>query len=224
MIILRQGAKNWDDPLKKKARRVTIINPYRLIFGKCLPSKKQYWTLCGEMAFNSHIQHGCELHQMVEEKLISPNQFHGIEGNRDIHELNTEALKGSSYDEAHLYNGEFTDVLDKALGEKSLNPGIVYLDTIQEPYGSVILLSKTLSILNNIHGSVLLVWNFIKESGYCERSYLWGSVMEEFKKNQLFLKSIRGWEQFGGDKVFWYGGTGKSSTTMGTVVFFRRDD
>lgn len=221
MILLQQGAKIWDDSSKKNARRTTIIDPYRKIFGESLPTEKQYWTLCGEMASKGKIQDGCELNQVVQEGLIFPEQFHGVEGNKEIYLANINAMNDSQYG-AHFYCGEFTEVLDQILGEGNLNPGIIYLDTIQEPKGSSALLAKTLDILNNTIGNILLTWNFIKDNNYRNRHYSWEYVKKELDSNALFRLAIRyGWRQLDGDKTFKYGGTGKTSTTMGSIVFIR---
>lgn len=223
-VTLELGAKNWGCSHKQDARLETIIKPYNAIFGNnCVPPKKQYWTLCGEMASNNSILKGCELDHMVRIGFITPEQFHGVEDNKDIYLANVKALS-NSYDKVNLYNGEFIKILDRALKKKTLNPGVVYLDTIQEPEGSSEFLATVLDILNQTVGSTMLVWNFIQRNNYRNRHYSWDDVKSILNRNSLFRLSVRRWEQFGGDKVFWYGGTGKSSTTMGTVVFFRRDN
>lgn len=221
VITLQQGQKNWSCPHKQQARQATIIQPYRKLFGNTLPPNKQYWTLCGEMAKDNTILDGCELSQMVQEDLISPDQFHGVEGNSQIHQLNIQALANSPLNTAHLYNEEFTKVLDITLGCGNLNPGIVYLDTIQGPKKAVSLLSTTLDILNQINGPMMVVWNFIKENKYRGVNFSWEHVESIAKKNYLYQNVIQNWKQFGQCTVFQYGGTGKSSTTMGSVVFYK---
>lgn len=220
MITLKPNQKDWSCPHKQEARRVTIIQPYRELFGNKLPPDKQYWTLCGEMAKDNSVLEGCELSQMVKEGLISPNQFHGVEGNTQIHQSNIQALK-PPFNTANLYNGEFSNILDTALGSGILNPGIVYLDTIQEPKNALVLLATTLDILNQLDGPVLLTWNFIKEHRSRGREYTWEQVESISKKNTLYQSAIHNWNQFGQCTVFQYNGTGRSSTTMGSIVFYK---
>lgn len=220
MKTLPIGTKNWSCPHKQEARFKTIIEPYTILFGKVLPPDRQYWTLCGEMASNGAISEGCELSQMVQVGLIKPNQFHGVEGNPQIHEANVRALK-RPFNKAHLYQGELTDILDQALGEGRLAPGIVYIDTIQEPLGAAPLLATTLDILNQTTGTTLVAWNFIKGNRWRGRDYSWNSVRETLNQNHFYRRVSSKWEQLGEDKTFQYEGTGKSSTTMGSVVFFR---
>ena len=220
MITLQPGLKNWSCPHKQEARVKTIIEPYQKLFGNKLPSNKQYWTLCGEMAVNGTIVDGCELTQMITLGLIQPNQFHGIEGNPEIYSKNKAALK-SPLNEANLYQGEFTEVLDNALRNNNFNPGIVYLDTIQEPKGASELLAVTLDVLNQTLGSVLLIWNFVKDHNYRNHHHSWESVYDTLVKNTLYRKASSTWNQFE-KKAFQYNGTGRSSTIMGSVVFFRK--
>jgi hypothetical protein len=223
MKILQPGAKQWGHTSKVEARRKTIIEPYQAVFGQTLPRDRQYWTLCGELGPDGYLQTGCELDQVVSSELIEANQFHGVEGNIDIHHSNIRAIQRSDYPDANLYYGEFTEVLDQALGNGNLTPGIVYLDTIQEPHGASRLLARTLDILNHTKGSTLLTWNFIYANRHRNRHHTWKGVLKELENNQLFLSTIgKGWEQFGEEIVFRYEGTGKSSTTMGTVVFVRQ--
>jgi hypothetical protein len=214
----------WDDPSKVVARQATILAPYRLEFGTKLPPDQQYWTLCGEMADGDRIQRDCELDQMVREGLIRPEQFHGVEGDEGIYLANVRALRTPPYHQSHLYNGEFTDVLDQALGNGQLRPGLVYLDTIQEPRYSSRLLAGTMNILNYAEGPTLLVWNFIKERPHYGHHHPWEDVYRSLSRQDLFRSAVRkgGWKQHL-ETVFHYHGTGKrSSTTMGTIVFVRR--
>jgi hypothetical protein len=219
--ILKLGEKNWGDPTKQKVREMTIVEPYRKLFGSSLPESLQYWSLCGQLGSNGTLQSGCELDYVVSRGLVTPGQFHGIEGNPEIFRENQKCLTGK-YKCAHLYQGEFTDVLDQALGEKTLRPGIVYLDAIQCPEGALDLLATTLDILNCVQCPTILTWNFVKGNRYQGRDYSWDSIIQSAKKNKLFQKSLSSWNQLDDGKVFEYPGTGRSCTTMASVVLYRK--
>jgi hypothetical protein len=171
------------------------------------------------MGINGSISPGCELSQMVEEGLIKPKQFHGIEGNPEIHNNNKRAIgktKGPS-----LYCGEFVSVLDKVLGSGQFKPGIIYLDTIQEPKKSVELLSLVFDIVNQTVGKTMVVWNFVQGNKYRGRMFSWEEIQREAVSNYRYCLAVQKWKQFKKDFVFSYGGTGRSSTTMGSVVYYR---
>jgi hypothetical protein len=222
--ILQLGAKRWDDPSKVEARRVTLINPIQEVFGARLPADRQYWGLCGEMADGANLQPNCELGQLVTEGILKPRQYNGVEANEAIHLANVAALH-APYSGARLYHGEFTEVLDEALGRGTLRPGVVYLDTIQEPRKSTVLLAKTLNILNYTTGTVMLIWNVILANHHRNRHHSWGDVTGYLRHNDLFRVSFEeGWVQAADHKLFRYAGTGRSNTTMGTVVFLRRGE
>ena len=225
MKTLKPGQKQWGHPTKVAARQQTIIEPYRALFGKKIPADLQYWTLCGELALGTDIQPNCELDHMVRAGIITPQQFHGVELNPDIHAVNTKATRKAPYNKAKLYQGEFTQVLDQALGEGLLAPGIVYLDTISEPKYGADMLSQTMAILNEAREqadncySTLLVWNIIIGHRRRNRHYSWDAVAKEVLRKGLTL-SETGWQHYG-EEVYSYPGTGRSCTTMGTVVFYQ---
>lgn len=213
---------------KREAREVTIIEVYRSIFDReALPLDRQYWTLCGQMvdAGTGLFQPFCELRHVVTQGLVSPHQFVGVELNAEIHALN-KSVGERTYSKGAgptFINGEITRVLDENLGRGTLYAEVVNLDLICEPKEGVKILSRTMDILNHIDGPTMLVWNVILSRTWpLKRTHTWSEVAEALNEDSLF-RSARphGWSQFE-EKVFPYGGTGNSSTTMGTVVFIRR--
>jgi hypothetical protein len=218
--------KVFGDPYKAEARKTTIIDPYRALFGGSLPTEGQYWTLCGPMGtqptiplYTETLNALSEIGQMVSMGLIVPDQFHGVEIELRTHQENLRVLTTSPYYSAHLYHGELTHVLDEHL--PTLLPSIVYVDTNTEPVKAIELLSGTLTVLNAVCAATMVVWNFIIGRRHPRvLRYSWSDVQALAASNGLLQYSLRGWEQL--KNVFEYGGTGRSTTTMGTVVFYRR--
>lgn len=117
---------SWGCPKKKTARLETIIKPYRKYIGQKLPPNKQYWTMCSDCT-NKHgqLDQGCEFSQMVNEGLITPNQFYGV----DIEEKYIESNKILDTD-AHWIWDDFYYAMRESYNNNMFNPGIVNYDTI----------------------------------------------------------------------------------------------
>lgn len=211
---------------KKDARIISIIESYIKFFGQNnLPQDKQYWTLCGQMSHGNELQKYCELNHMVSEKLITPNQFYGVELNKIIHNKNVEIVQTSTAykkNNPNLIHGEISQVLNEHLGTNKLNPHIINLDTVSEPKNGVIILAKTMDILNYVDSPVMVIWNVLMYHSLYNRKHSWKDVADLLEENSLFRYSYQyGWSQFK-KKVFSYKGTGKSASKMGIVVFVRK--
>ena len=109
--------KNYACPKKIEARHQTVIGAYQAIFLAKLPKCKQYWTLCARQVDADGLLNGSELQQILEARLITERQFHGVDKDERIIELNRKHLP-----KAHWYCDNLYTVLSNA---SPFDPAIV---------------------------------------------------------------------------------------------------
>lgn len=155
--------KNWSCPKKQAARWETIIAQYRSSFGHSVPHDKQYWTICGQCATKEGERlHGCEVWQLIENGLIVPEQFRGVEIESDIHHLNVKA-----FPELNWYNDDFYHSMIVANDQGKFNPAIVNADLPKTPDGGAAYISKIMAFLSAIPAAdILFVANLILRMKY----------------------------------------------------------
>lgn len=217
--MLIKDAKNWSCPKKLEARRQTIIEPYREIFGKNIPRGKQYWAMSGQCATSSGLPlENCELDQVVNSGLINISQFHGVEINHEIHKLNDQG-----WPEANWHCGDFLRVMQGSCADEEFNPAIVNADFITMPDRTIGYLSDILSFLSFVTKEVMLVANMVMEyQRFPERNRDIEFVMNRLNNKGQFQKSLknREWKVYN-QKYYSYTGTGQESrTTMGSLIFY----
>jgi hypothetical protein len=118
--------KFYNCPKKIKARHQTIIAPYKTIFQNSLPQNKQYWTMCSNHSDEQgNFQPHSELGQLLEESLITENQFYGVDIEPNIIQLNKLAKPNVNW-----INDDFLRAMQKAFKENNFNPGVVNADLI----------------------------------------------------------------------------------------------
>ncbi len=218
MSILDLDEKSWHlDDRKKTARDLSVIKAYRTVMGqRAVPSDRQYWSLCGQM-FNSST--GCpekdsEFDHITQEGLVKPEQFNGAEQNPAIHQGNSHAYPGVRF---HL--GDIVQSLRKALSQGSFCPGLIFLDSTNEPKRAVKLLSDVMDVVNYVPGPVLVVCNVVFWCRISNRQFDWKSITQEMDnpKNGFGAAYRHGWSQT--RDIYNYATT---ATAMGTVVLLRK--
>lgn len=214
---MKLNQKDWSCPKKQAARLETIILQYKKYFGQKLPNEKQYWTFCGQCATPDGKQlQGCELWQLIESGLISVNQFHGVEINKEIHVMNVKA-----FPEIKWYNDDFYRAMVKANSDKNFNPAIVNIDLPKTPDGGAAYISKILSFLNATCDEVLVVVNVILRM----RFYT-------IKNGDYVINLLNKYPQFRyamkenwilSDSYYEYNGTGNTGSRvwMGSFIFVK---
>jgi hypothetical protein len=214
---MRLNQKNWGDPKKIQARQDTILTPYRNFYHRHgIPKNRQYWTMCGQCASaKGELIKGCELDQMVREKLIVPNQFHGSEIVLEIHEVN------SMVPEAYWHNKDFYQAMVEASNRDDFNPAVVNIDTISMTKEGALQIAKIMSFLSKLNiRRVMVIANIILQI----RSHFSSNQKTmDFLKELLpfqFAMSNGGWHIY--DRGYVYSGTGGNNTTMGTIIFYRK--
>lgn len=193
--------KNWALPTKQQARLRTVIEQYPL---RSLPPEKQYWSMCG-----LNDRPGCEVDQIINAGLIEPGQWNGVEINPQTHTVNV-----ATYPELAWYCGDFYWTMANAAG---FNPGIINADLIQTPDTGAAYIARIMSLVEV--PQVMLVANFVLGDRFVPLKS-GDHAIEKLSECHQFRVAMRsGWEY--GGKCYTYPGTGRTRTTMGSLIFFR---
>ena len=202
-------------PKKHKARQETIILPYRQHFGQSIPKDKQYITLCAtHHDDNKKLLKGSELHQLLEAKLITIDQFVGIDYDEEIIRENREAIPDASWDFGDLYK-----TLIELGNNGKLNPAIVNCDLLQMPKAGTVEVAKIMALLSSFDDIMLISNCILKNRG---RRCSQNEMVHYLYRHEQFKFALQcGWKLHD-NKSYGYHGTGKDYTDMGSVVFYRQ--
>jgi len=208
---LELNQKDWGCPKKLKARKDTIIDMYRKHFYDKLPKEKQHWTMCGQCSTeDNQIATGCELDQLTKEGLITPNQFYGVETQKEI------AMSNSLLEtEANFINNDFYKAMVEADNDDNFNPAIVNADMISMPKSAAEYLSKIIAFLTERVNDIMLVCNLVLR---CRCKHVGGSdIIKALNELPRFTMNIKHWEME--LKYYQYYGTGNNNTILGSIIF-----
>ncbi|MDD5512118.1 MAG: helicase associated domain-containing protein, partial [Dehalococcoidales bacterium] len=201
---------------KVRARQESVIDVYRNVFGrKKLPKGKQYWSMCAVcIGPDGDVLPKSELHQIIEAGLIQPQQFHGVDQDKNIYKTNQR------YEHATWYHDDFYSAVSTAADGPDFNPGIVNVDTLLEPKRGVDLFCRVLERLRDVRG-VLFVGNFVTQDRW--HSYTVDDVVERINQHPRFQEvahTLR-WKP---DGAFYHyrGSAKKGRTKMCSVLLWRR--
>jgi hypothetical protein len=98
--------------------RTENVGIYRRLTGlSSIPADRGYWTLCNLQPASLD----SEIEQMVASGLITKEQFHGIDKDKEIIIHNR-----ATHPKAHWHHGDWTQIV---LNSSAFNPSLVYLDT-----------------------------------------------------------------------------------------------
>jgi hypothetical protein len=208
--------KNYACPKKIEARNQTIIAIYRSFFYQKLPPHKQYWTLCARHVDDrGELLNGSELSQLLQEKIITKKQFHGVDRDQDIIHINSKYIN-----EANWYCGDLYSVLGNS---SNFNPAIVNCDLIEGPKTGSYLAGQILHLLTrrNVR-DVVFVINFVIGSRFYPEGISVDAIVEFLNKNTLFNIALADGDWRYLPEIYCYDGTGsKSKTRMGSIIFYR---
>lgn len=198
---------------KLDSRYNTIIKYYRDKYKQSLPIDKQYYSICAQCSDEEgNIIEGCELHQLLDSSFIAAEQFHGIDIDPEVYNLNTKNTSG-----AHWYNGSLIDVIAVQAAKLNFNPGVINIDTLNMPKRGVKLLADLLFLTRNIP-ECMYVGNFIL---FTRGKY---SAPEEII-NCLNKEDVMKYVDIEWDGTcYLYGGSfGDKKTLMGTIILYRKN-
>lgn len=216
--MLEQGAVTEFGTCPNKAEsRAEIVKRYEFTFGRdSLPRGQQYWTLCGEMAGPQGLQPRCEMLHMLELGFITPDQFRGVEGNAAIHAANVRACPRRDVRLIH------DDIVHALQVEKRLCPGLINLDTVNEPANAARLFTSTLQAVHHTSGDCLIVLNTVLRSPHSGRVHEIGDLAQAILRSGVACSLIEAGGWVNDVTAPTYPGTGKRSRTeMGMMFFYR---
>lgn len=165
--------KTWSCPKKQAARIETILANG--------PVANQYWSMAGLSTTQ-----GCEVDQILNAGFIRPEQFHGVEINRDIHDANVAAWPNLAW-----HHGDFFQVMRECEG---FNPSLVNADLLQTVDTAADYIARVFHLLEPF--AAVLIANFIMEHrGYrCDPD----DVLRRLGQCQQFRHAMRsGWRHDG---------------------------
>ena len=212
---LELNQKNWGCPKKLKARMETIIKMYRKHFYYTLPENKQYWTMCGQCSTSKgKLVKGCELDQILKEKLIISGQFHGVESQNEIAELNNQIEI-----DAHFHHNDFYRAMVESDNDDDFNPAIVNADMISMPVTAAEYLSRIIAFLTQRSNNIMLICNLVLR---CRCKHVAGSdIIKTLNNKPLFRRNIKHW--YMEPNFYQYYGTGNNNNSiMGSVIFVKK--
>ena len=204
-------------PKKIASRQQTIINIYRNRYNlQSIPEDKQYWTICGRCSYEyGKLEEHCEPDQIISSGLVKPNQFHGIEISQEIYDWNAKANKDINW---HL--GDFYETMVEYSNHNYFNPAIINADMLLMPKNGAQYLSKILSFIDTKVKDVMVVANYVAECRHLRSNM--DDIVSNIEKEPSFQLAFNNGNWSIHDEYYWYNGTGKTSTKMITVIFFKQ--
>lgn len=177
-----QKMRAYTSHSKQLARMASSINPIHDVFGNSIPDHLRYFSTCGLSD-----QPGTEFQQLIENKVITPPQFVGVDHDRDTYLHNIKTVQGPTF----LY-GEFLYWLRKYKQEEKLNPAVVHFDSptqmVKEqmrpasqifstlstlPAPIIFIINTTIRAHSNVQTSLGLIGAISEYPGFDTYRHLW---------------------------------------------------
>ena len=210
---------NWSNSKKVSARHETIISQYRKLIGRqSIPLSKQYWTLAANQTDGKgNLLKGGELDQIINCGLIAPNQYYGVDIDKETCDNNKAITNG-----AHWIHGDFYTELVKAHNAGDFDVGIINFDTLNMAARGSVDLAKIMYLLSIKEDliDVMLVGNFILRHR-CVQDSLPVDIVSELERQPQFQFAMkkRNWKS--DYEIYTYNGSGKCKATwMGSIIFY----
>ena len=203
-------------PKKLEARFQTIIKTYKEHYNiNHIPKDKQYWSICGRCSYQmNQLEPYCEPDQLVKEKLITPQQFFGVEICEEIFNFN------NSNKDFNWFLGDFYETIVEYANNNEFKPAIVNVDMLLMPKFGVEYLSRIMHFLDSIkETNIMLIGNFIMKSRHQVAKK--EDIMNGLQKEAMFQDAMSNGNWNIHNDFYLYNGTGKTRTKMGTVILFK---
>jgi hypothetical protein len=209
------SSKNWSGKSKVAARHDTVIYPYYSIFGQSIPKNEQYWTLAGNVGNNEgEINPECEALQVTNSKLVSPNQFFGVDVSEEVISKNKILLPKFNW-----MNGRLSQV---ARQTPKFNPAIINIDHHKMIEAASSDLFSMISILNKIEKpNILLVFNVLAKNPYNGYEDSEDSIVRFLCSNHHFQEFLTKFNPFNRG-VYRYEGTGIGIKKFLSFIFYKK--
>lgn len=200
----------FDSEHKLESRRETIIRPYRRYFGDRIPDGKQYWTLCAECARDGKLLPESEFAQVLEEGLITKDQFYGV----DLDSKAIEENKKLGY--GNFIEGNFLGVIG---AYKNFNPAVVNLDLLSSYKRNKYLIRTLFRTLSEHNG---LIYNInVFTQNFRSKGQTSNEIIDDICEDEgwLWFFKLYNWETAFQTHV--YKGKG-NDTVMTSLTFFKK--
>jgi hypothetical protein len=212
--------KTWACERKIAAREGSIL----------IPAREKGWVRCpgdlyslgGLFASRGGVLPGSEIHQLVGEppKFVPAERYNLIDLDPEVIRANREAVRGTVYEKASFYEGEFFAVLNNLYRLGVFRPSVVIFDTTSEAEATFRLARRILRLLNLTRRRILFVVNFILARTYPASRRTTPSDFRTLVAPFRDEAESSGWIQV--REAEEYGGTGhRSATTMMYMTFWR---
>jgi len=208
MIAMKVNKNDWVREEKIKAREETIIKIYSVLFDQqSLPLDKQYWTLCSKCINDGKIIENTEPYQVINSGLIRPHQFHGVEIEIEIHNIN------KTCSDLNFYHGDLLSVLRQEAHKPDFNPAIVNADFFGTPITEAKKFLDILYLLRN-QRDIMVVGNFSLQAKH--KKFVPDDIIIELNKHSLVKEISKVWKY---SQCYEYI---SSAYKMGTIIFYKR--
>lgn len=208
--------KQWNHIRKVKARHDTVIDTYRQWSNRTsLLDGLYYWTMCGKCGENGKVLPMYEFDHVIKSKLIRPNQWIGVEKNKEYYKHN----KSISHHGGQWLYGDFIQKYQELCWQ--FPPGLINIDTYHFYEKATDLLADVL-LLSEMSHKVMVICNIVKEHDLY-RPLMSDGETEEILSHHAGLSEAlwKGWRH--SKYVYEYDGTGVNSRTrMVTWSFVRQ--
>ena len=206
----------WNKPEKVEARRIVISICKSILGYDYIPADKEYITICGQCTDkNGQFLIDCEPDQLIKMGFIRPNQYVGVDINKDVINANYQARPNLKW-----ICGDFCEVINNRLYNRKYKAEVIHFDWIEMPVEGVKKLSKLLSLISGTDTKIVIC-NFMLNSPYngdLEESP--DKIIYELESNDLFQFSVRndGWKHF--PQAYLY--STKMKTLMETIILYKQ--
>jgi hypothetical protein len=207
---------------KLKARFNTIIAPYQELFQKSIPEDEQYWTLAGSVLDEAgNFNKESEINQILSANLIAPNQFFGVDKNKQIIDTNKQA-----YPKVNWIHNTLKDAILKAIDTHNFNPAIVNIDHVYMPKQACKDFKDIFKILTSTNKrNMLVVFNTLTTNPYNGDECNPNVIIDILNSDRFFAHYLAdgGWNTI--DRHYNYSGSGignKKRSKLSTILFWRK--
>jgi hypothetical protein len=176
----------WNNKRKIKAR-TTIITICKTLLGyDCIPFDKQYITVCGKCTdANGNFLNECEPDQLIKDGFIRPEQYVGIDVNRQYIQDNYNARKDLKW-----ICSDFNEAINEMVCKDEYRAEIINFDWVQMPDEGTKALSTLLALISGTNTKIVIA-NFMLNNPHSKLEVESDRVVNELVNNDLYLYAAR---------------------------------
>lgn len=210
--------KRWVGKNKIGARHDTVLVPYQKIFNrKKIPQNEQYFTLAGSVSDgNGNINTDSEAIYMVNQGVVNPTQFQGVDIDESTISENKRLLPNYNWHNEDLY----THIL-KRYYANDFNPAIINVDHHKMIWNAGLDFFPICSILSCLKKSkILLIFNIMTKVPYSNKECSREEVSKALWADKRYRKFRETFEAFPLD--YRYEGTGQGRKEFLSLIYYKK--